>query len=79
MKISIELDESIYQAIKRLMPGLDPEIVLAGLLTGMVMIIATHQQEFVRGYQEGSKEDKERIDEQVRKLFPKIIEKARLD
>ena len=79
MRIELELDESIHQAIKRMAPGVDIEIALSEMLRGLVVIMATHQEEFIRAYLEGSKEDKEIIDEQMRKLVPNVIEKASLE
>ncbi|GAJ09917.1 unnamed protein product [marine sediment metagenome] len=76
MKIELELDEGIYQAIKRMAPGIDIEMVLSELVRGTVIIMATHQEEFMRAYLEGSKEDKGILDEHLRKLVPKVIEKA---
>ncbi|GAI80416.1 unnamed protein product, partial [marine sediment metagenome] len=78
MKIELELDEGIYQAIKRMAPGIDIEMVLSELVRGTVIIMATHQEEFMRAYLEGSKEDKGILDEHLRKLVPKVIEKATL-
>ncbi len=78
MKIELELDEGIYQAIKSMAPGIDIEMALSELVRGTVIIMATHQEEFMRAFLEGSKEDREIIDEQMRKLVPKVIEKATL-
>jgi len=81
MKIELELDEGIYQAIKRMAPDVDIGILLSGLIRGVVITMATHSIEDIQAYNtaslEGSKEARE-IDGQMLKLIPKVIEKARL-
>jgi len=78
MKIELELDEGIYQAIKRMAPGIDIEILLSGLLRAVVITMASHQEECIRAYVGGDKEAKEMLDEELGKSLPKVIEKARL-
>ena len=77
MKIVLELDEGIYQAIKRMMPGIDLEIALSGILREIVITIATHPAEFEQAFKWGSIEARRKLDEQLQKAFPKVIEKAR--
>ncbi|GAI94707.1 unnamed protein product, partial [marine sediment metagenome] len=38
MKIELELDEGIYQAIKRMAPEVDIEIALSELIRGVVIM-----------------------------------------
>lgn len=77
MKIQLELDEHLYQVIKRMAPEIDLEIALSGLLRAAVITIATHLTEF-EAFQGGSKEAKEMLNEELLKLLPKVIEEARL-
>lgn len=79
MKITIELDDGVYQAIKSMSPGVDIEMALSEMLRGVVIIMATHPEEFMRAYLEDSNEDKEIVAEHLRKLVPKVIEKATLE
>ncbi|GAJ14245.1 unnamed protein product [marine sediment metagenome] len=78
MKIELELDDRLYQVIKRMAPEVDIEIALSELIRGVIIIMATHDEEFIRACVGGSKEAKEILDGQLRKVLPKIIEKATL-
>jgi len=78
MKIELELDDRLYQVIKRMAPEVDIEIALSELIRGVVIMLATHDEEFIRAHAGGSKEAREIVDEQMRKVLPKIIEKATL-
>ena len=78
MKIELELDDRLYQVIKKMAPEVDIEIALSELIKGVIIMLATHDEEFIRAHAGGSKETQEIVDEQMRKILPKIIEKATL-
>lgn len=78
MKLEIELDEGIYQALQKLAPGMDIAIAIAEMIRVMILVIATHPEEYARAYEEGSEEDRKIIQEEVDKLLPRIVEKARI-
>lgn len=79
MKLEIEIDNNVYQKTQEIFgDDVDPGQVLGQMFAALLVVIATHQEEFIAVFQtrQASPEQRQLIDDAMDHQVSKILKRA---